>query len=74
MTRLALSGATLGAALILVYTGMMAAADGITKFIAGDMPHRSCSSCPRLWSCCSPWRGRGPTQRAPACGFGRKRL
>ncbi|MBY6119196.1 MULTISPECIES: DMT family transporter [Mameliella] len=35
MTRLALSGATLGAALILVYTGMMAAADGITKFIAG---------------------------------------
>ncbi|WP_421907643.1 DMT family transporter [Mameliella sp.] len=35
MTRVALSGATLGAALILVYTGMMAAADGITKFIAG---------------------------------------
>ncbi|MBV7393027.1 DMT family transporter [Mameliella sediminis] len=36
MTRLlTLSGATLGAALIFVYTGMMAAADGITKFIAG---------------------------------------
>lgn len=35
MTRLALSGAGLGAALVIVYTGMMAAADGITKFIAG---------------------------------------
>ena len=28
-------GATLGAALVVVYTGMMAAADGITKMIAG---------------------------------------
>lgn len=35
ISRFALSGAALGAALILVYTGMMAAADGITKFIAG---------------------------------------
>jgi S-adenosylmethionine uptake transporter len=35
MNRLALTGAGAGAALIVVYTGMMAAADGITKFIAG---------------------------------------
>ncbi len=35
MTRFALTGAGLGAALVVVYTGMMAAADGITKFIAG---------------------------------------
>lgn len=35
MTRLALSGTALGAALVVVFTGMMAAADGITKFIAG---------------------------------------
>ncbi|SMX45325.1 DMT family transporter [Maliponia aquimaris] len=35
MSRLALSGTALGAALVVVFTGMMAAADGITKFIAG---------------------------------------
>jgi drug/metabolite transporter (DMT)-like permease len=35
MNRLALTGAGAGAALVVVYTGMMAAADGITKFIAG---------------------------------------
>lgn len=35
MNRIALSGAGLGAVLVIVYTGMMAAADGITKFIAG---------------------------------------
>ncbi len=35
MNRIVLSGAGLGAALVVVYTGMMAAADGITKFIAG---------------------------------------
>lgn len=35
MTRLALSGTAIGAGLVVVFTGMMAAADGITKFIAG---------------------------------------
>jgi S-adenosylmethionine uptake transporter len=33
--RALLSGAGAGAALVVLYTGMMAAADGITKFIAG---------------------------------------
>ena len=33
--RALLSGAGAGAALVVIYTGMMAAADGITKFIAG---------------------------------------
>ncbi|AUC55297.1 MAG: DMT family transporter [Sagittula sp.] len=33
---MALGGAGLGALLVVVYTGMMAAADGITKFIAGS--------------------------------------
>lgn len=35
MNRFVLSGTALGAALVVVFTGMMAAADGITKFIAG---------------------------------------
>lgn len=35
MNRVVLSSAMVGAALIIAYTGMMAAADGITKFIAG---------------------------------------
>ncbi|WP_425070809.1 DMT family transporter [Sagittula sp. S175] len=36
MNRIVLSGTAVGAVLVVVYTGMMAAADGITKFIAGS--------------------------------------